>query len=72
LVAKSRLLIDGYPISADDALHVYTAFIYDCDFLLMHDNRIVTPLKADPLTRLEVIDLGSRADREYLRRQLNL
>lgn len=70
LVTGSRLLIDSYHISADDALHIYTAFIYDCNYLLIHDNKIVSRLKTDPIQGMEIIDLGSEADCQHLLNQL--
>lgn len=72
IVAYSRQVIDGYHISADDALHVYTAFIYDCNYFLIHDNKIVHRLKQDPVEAMEIIDLGNEADIKHLANQLAL
>lgn len=33
--------IDIFYISPDNALHLYTAFIYDCDYFLIHDRKII-------------------------------
>jgi predicted nucleic acid-binding protein len=72
LVANSRLLIDEMHISADDALHVYTGWIYDCDFFYIHDNKIVNRLKAASIEGMNITDLGNEADRAFARSDLSL
>jgi predicted nucleic acid-binding protein len=66
LVANSRALIDGVHISADDALHLYTGFIHDCDYFLLHDSKIVRRLKAVPIEGMQIIDLGDENDHRFL------
>jgi predicted nucleic acid-binding protein len=69
LVSNSRMLIDGLHISPDDALHFYTAYVYDCDYFLIHDNKTVNRLKSQQVDGMTVIDLDSEADRSYLASQ---
>lgn len=66
IVTNSRTLIDGLHISPDDALHFYTAYVYDCDYFLIHDNKIVKRLKSQRIKGMTVIDLDSETDRSYL------
>jgi hypothetical protein len=72
VVTNSRLLIDQLHISPDDALHVYTAWIYDCDYYFIHDNKIVKRLKAASLEGMRIIDLDNEQDRVLARRELGL
>lgn len=72
IVANSRLLIDELHISADDALHVYTGWIYDCGHFLIHDKKIVQRIKAVPIEGMKVVDLGSEQDRIQARSDLGL
>ena len=72
IVANSRLLIDRLHISADDALQVYTGFIYDCDYFFIHDNNLVHRLKAASIQGMKIIDLANEKDRALARRGLSL
>jgi predicted nucleic acid-binding protein len=72
IVSKSRVLIDGYHISADDALHVYTAYIFDCTFFLIHDHKTVNRIKKGLENDMKVIDLGEDSDLEYVASELRL
>lgn len=75
MIAKSRSLIAAYHISADDALHLYTGWLYDCDYLLFHDRKI---MRIKPLIStasggsVNLIDLGDETDRRLLESQLSL
>jgi predicted nucleic acid-binding protein len=75
MIAKSRLLIAQYHISADDALHLYTGWLYDCDYLLFHDKKImrIKPLISQASNgNVNLIDLGDVADRKRVESQLSL
>ncbi len=72
IVSKSRILIDGYHISADDALHVYTAYIFDCTFFLIHDHKTVNRIKKGLENDMKVIDLGQDSDIQYVTNELRL
>ncbi|MGH9877007.1 MAG: type II toxin-antitoxin system VapC family toxin [Nitrososphaera sp.] len=72
LVTQSRLLIDQLHISPDDALHLYTAWIYDCDYFFIHDNKIVNRLKAASIQGMKIIDLADERDRALARQELSL
>jgi predicted nucleic acid-binding protein len=72
IVSKSRVLIDGYHISADDALHVYTAYIFDCTFFLIHDYKTVNRIKKGLEKDIKVIDLGEDSDIQYVTSELKL
>jgi predicted nucleic acid-binding protein len=72
IVAYSRLLIDEYHISPDDALHLYTSWIYDCEYFLIHDRKIINRIKSRIAEGMTIIDLDSEKDRMYLAAQLGL
>lgn len=42
LINASRALIYHYHLSADDALHVYTAYLKDCEYFVTDDEHIKT------------------------------
>lgn len=65
-VTNSRTLIDGMHISPDDALHLHTAYIYDCSYFLLHDAKIVQRIKTKPIECMQIIDLDDQRDREHL------
>jgi predicted nucleic acid-binding protein len=71
IVANSRILIDGYHISPDDALHLYTAWIRDCDYFLVQDEKL-TKRAPKEIDNMRVIDLADERDRKYLESQLGL
>jgi hypothetical protein len=70
MITESRLLIDQLHISADDALHIYTGWIYDCGYFFIHDKKIVKRLKEASIQGMTVIDLGDQKDREIARSEL--
>ena len=72
IVSRSRLLIDELHISADDALHIYMGWVYDCSHFLIHDNKITQRLKATPLEGMKIIDLGNDNDRKIARAELGI
>lgn len=72
ILANSRELIARYHVSSNDALHLYTAWIYDCDYFLAQDKKFFNRVKPNPPTGLEIIDLSNEKDRKYLESQLGL
>jgi predicted nucleic acid-binding protein len=72
IVVNSRLIIDEFHISTDDALQVYTGWIYDCGHFLIHDNKIAHRLKAAPIEGMKIIDLGDPNDHGVARSELNV
>jgi hypothetical protein len=64
---KTRFLIDRYHISTDDALHLYTAWIRDCDSFIFQDKYLskMIPKEYEP-------ESNNKADRTYLQLQLSL
>lgn len=74
IIANARMATSEFHISATDAIHWYTGFIYDCDYFVVHDSKFVNRLKEhqsdypNPMT----IDLESDKDRKYLRSELAL
>jgi predicted nucleic acid-binding protein len=71
IVSNSRLLIREFHISPDDALHVYTAWVRDCDYFLFQDKNLS---KRIPKVNgnLRVIDLAEKAERTLLESHLSL
>lgn len=72
IIANSRILIDRLHISPDDAVHLYTAFIFDCQYFLVHDDKLVNKLKGDPIEGMKVIDLGNKQDRDIPANEIGL
>jgi len=68
IVANSRELIAATHVSAADALHVYTGWVYDCDYFIVHDAKIVNRIKNSQLcTEMTIIDLADQTDCTNLR-----
>lgn len=72
IVTESRLLIDQIHISPDDALHLYTGWIYDCDYFFIHDKKIVEKLKKVSIQGMKLINLADAKDRALARRELSV
>jgi predicted nucleic acid-binding protein len=66
ILANSRKLIDQYHISADDAVHLYTGWIYDCDYFLTHDKDLFKRIPSKNYEGIQMIDLGNAKDRNQL------
>jgi len=71
IISRSRNLINGLHISADDALHLYTAWVFDCQYFLVHDHKIITRVKLKQHEDLKIIDLGDENDRQFLELELS-
>lgn len=58
LVSKSKDVLMAYHLSADDALHLYTAFAKDCEHFIHKDDKLKknTGGKIDELVLLDVAD----------------
>lgn len=71
IVVNSRELIDTCHISPVDALHVYTGWVYDCAYFLVHDKKLssrITPRYKDMM----IIELANHTHKRYLESQLGL
>jgi hypothetical protein len=64
------MLIEHYHISPDYAIHIYTGWIYDCDYFLVHDERLLKRIPSKAHKGLQIMDLASAADRDYLESKL--
>lgn len=72
MVANSRILINEFHISADDALHLYTGYIYDCSYFLIHDNKIIDRILSRVAEDMRTINLADETNRRYLESELSL
>jgi hypothetical protein len=72
IVTDSRVWIRLFHIPPADALHLYTAFVYDCSYFLIHDDKVVKRTKPSRFEDMEIIDLGNEQDRIYLAQQLGI
>ena len=72
IVSNSRGLIDQVHISPDDALHLYTCWVCNCQYFLVHDKHIISNLKLRQFPDFEIINLGNEQERDYLQYQLGL
>ena len=72
IISRSRNLINGLHISADDALHLYTAWVVDCQYFLVHDHKIITRVKSKQHEDLKIIDLGDQNDIQRLESELSI
>ena len=72
IVANSRPLIKDFHVSPDDALHLYTGWIYNCDYFLIHDYKIINSIRSKVAEGMAVIDLDNETDRTHVAAQLGL
>jgi predicted nucleic acid-binding protein len=76
IIKASTVLIHSLHVSADDALHIFTAFAHSCQYFICHDKHM---LKADgqiplahhesPILNMRIIDI---TERENIKRELNI
>lgn len=72
IIADSRVWIRLFHIPPIDAMHLYTSFIYDCDYFLIHDDKVVKRVKSSTFENMEIIDMGNENDRESLESHLQV
>lgn len=58
IVDRSQDIIMSRHVSADDALHLYTAYAKDCQYFIHHDEKLKKQIgkKIDDLTLIDVTD----------------
>jgi predicted nucleic acid-binding protein len=72
IISNSRFLIDTLHIRPVDAMHLYTGWIRDCDYFLVHDKKLVKRIPSKQYDQMKIIDLGNKSDRNYLESRLQL
>jgi hypothetical protein len=66
ILANSRKMIEQYHVSSVDAVHLYTGWIYDCDYFLAHDKDLFKRIPSKNYDGVEMIDLSTAKDRHHL------
>jgi predicted nucleic acid-binding protein len=69
IVSKSKDIIMNYHLSADDSLHLYTAFAKDCVFFVHRDDKLAK-YTSGRIDDLQMIDLTNHAEVLSLTKQL--
>jgi predicted nucleic acid-binding protein len=41
IITDSRILIKDYHLSPNDAVHIFTAHVYDCNYFLVQDKKLI-------------------------------
>lgn len=67
----SKVLIKDLHISADDALHIYTAWVYDYEYFLIHNKAIINRI-SKMAEGMSIIDLSNETYRMYVAANLAL
>lgn len=70
ILKNSLDVIVNYHLSADDALHVYSAFATKCDYFLCHDHEIVKRTNA-VISNMEILDIADAQSMNRLTKDLN-
>ena len=61
IILKNSIdVIINYHVSADDALHLYTAFFMKCDYFLCHDDKLVNRTNKE-ISNMKVLSITDAA-----------
>ncbi len=69
ILKNSINMINNYHLSADDALHVYTAFAMKCDYFICNDHEIVN--RNTEISAMKVLDIADDSAMTSLIKELN-
>ena len=70
ILKNSINVINNYHLSADDSLHVYTAFLMKYDYFLCHDHEIVKRTNTE-ISNMKVLDITDSSAMNILTKELN-
>jgi predicted nucleic acid-binding protein len=69
VLKNSFNMIEQYRISADDALHFYSAYVTNSNYFVCHDHKLVNAIKNNDC-EIEVIDITNTTMTEVMLSQL--
>ena len=72
IITDSRILTKDFHISPADAIHMFTGYVYDCNYFVAHDKHFINQFPFKKYARMKLIDLTNENDRKLLERELNL
>ena len=72
IIADSRTLIIDYHLSPNDAVHIFTGYVYDCNYFVVQDKNLIKQFSLKKYYNMKLIDLANEDDRKFLEKELNL
>jgi hypothetical protein len=72
IITDSRTLITDFHLSPNNAVHVFTGFVYDCDYFLVQNKKLIKQFSSKQYLTMRLIDLTDDDDRKFLENKLNL
>lgn len=70
ILKNSIDVINNYHVSADDALHLYTAFLMKCDYFLCHDRKLVNKTKSE-ISTMKILNIADSYSMTRLTKELD-
>ena len=72
IITDSRVLIKDFHLSPNDAVHIFTGYVYDCNYFLVQDKNLIKEFPLKKYYNMKLIDLANEDDRIFLEKELNL
>lgn len=70
ILKNSIDVINNYHVSADDALHLYSAFLMKCDYFLCHDLKLVNRTKSE-ISTMKILNMADSYSMTQLTKELD-
>ena len=73
IITDSRILTKNFHLSLNDAIHMLTGYVYDCNYFVVYNKSfIINQFPFKKYDKMKLIDLTNENDRKLLERELNL
>ncbi len=72
IITDSRILIKDFHLSPNDAVHVFTGYVYDCNYFLVQDKNLIKEFPEKRYYKMKLIDLANAEDRKFLESTLKI
>lgn len=72
IITNSRILTKDFHLSPTDAIHMFTGYVYSCNYFVVHNKYFINQFPFKKYARMKLIDLTNENDRKLLESELNL
>ena len=72
ILTDSRTLTKDFHLSPNEAIHMFTGYVYGCNYFVVKDNYFINQFPFKKYAYMKLVDLTNDDDRKLLERELNL
>ena len=72
IITDSRKLTSDFHLSPNDAIHLCTGYIFDCNYFIVYNKSFVNRFPFKKYATMKVVDLTNENDRKMLETELDL